>query len=338
MPDEKLVNSADELFERNKRLEGIFLPHARKIRDEAYDKSKNLPVRFVHYTSAESALKIINQKRLWMRNVACMSDYLEVQHGFTILWRFFSDKGKAKKFHDTVNLIAPGVAQEAITQFDQWWKLGTIRFNTFIASVSEHDIQEDFQGRLSMWRAFGPTTTARVGLVFNVSARSMGAEAMRLIFSPVAYFKDSEAEQLVLKAVENITANADFLKTVSRDEIKNWIFYMLLLGVTCVKHEGFHEEREWRVVHCPQLYPTPLIKSATETVGGVPQIVFKLPLDKSVDPILDDLDFSKLFDRLIIGPSPYPMAMLGAFNSALSDAGVTEAGKKIFISNIPIRT
>jgi len=63
-----------------------------------------------------------------------------------------------------------------------------------------------------------------------------------------------------------------------------------------------------------------------------------LPLDKSVDPILDDLDFSKLFDRLIIGPSPYPMAMFSAFNLALSDAGVAEAGKKIFISNIPIRT
>jgi hypothetical protein len=163
-------------------------------------------------------------------------------------------------------------------------------------------------------------------------------EAMRLIFSPVAYFKDNEAEQLILNAIKNITVNKDFLKTVTRDEIKNWIFYMLLLGVTCVKHEGFHEEREWRVVHCPQLYPTPLIKSATEIVGGVPQVVFKLPLDKAVDPILADLDISSLFDRLIIGPSPYPAAMFDAFIGALSDAGVPEAGKKIFISNIPIRT
>lgn len=337
MPDEKLANSDDELFERNKRLEGIFLPHARKIRDEAYDKSKDLPVRFVHYTSAESALKIINQKRLWMRNAACMTDYREVQHGFTILLNFFRNKEKAKAFHDAVNLIAPNAAQEAITQFDNWWKAGTIQFNTFIASVSEHKTEEDFQGRLSMWRAFG-ATTARVGLVFSVPLRSKGAEAMRLIFSPVAYFKNNETEQMISKAIENITANKDFLKAFRHDEIKNWIFYMLLLGVTCVKHEGFHEEKEWRVVYCPQLYPTELIKSSTEIVGGVPQIVFKLPLDKSVAPVLDDLDISKLFDRLIIGPSPYPMAMFDAFNAALADAGVPESGKKIFISNIPIRT
>jgi hypothetical protein len=113
---------------------------------------------------------------------------------------------------------------------------------------------------------------------------------------------------------------------------------MLLLGVTCAKHEGFREEKEWRVVHCPQLYRTPLITSSTEIVGGVPQSVYKLPLDKAFNPILDDLDFAKLFDRLIIGPSPYPTAMFDAYVEALSNVGVAEAGKKVFISGIPIRS
>ena len=68
------------------------------------------------------------------------------------------------------------------------------------------------------------------------------------------------------------------------------------------------------------------------------QSVYKLPLDKALDPVLDDLDFAKLFDRLIIGPSPYPMAMFDAYMEALSNAGVAEANKKIFISGIPIRS
>jgi hypothetical protein len=338
MSDERITPIlTDEQIARNKMLESIFVPHVRQRRDEVYKSGKSPSARFVHYTSAEAALRIINQKRLWMRNAACMTDYREVQHGFAILLRFFQDKDKAKSFKEAVNAFAQGAADDAINLFDQWWKLGTIQFKTYIASISEHDTEEDFQGRLSMWRAFG-AASARVGLVFNVPAQSRGAEAMKLIFSPVTYFKDNEAEQLISEVVRNIKANSDFLKTVGRQEIVNWTFSMLLLGVTCVKHEGFREEREWRVVHCPQLYSSPLIEASPEIIGGVPQIVFKLPLDKSVDPILDDLDFAKLFDRLIIGPSPYPIAMFDAYVDALSKAGVAEAGKKVFISNIPIRS
>ncbi|MEJ0089912.1 MAG: hypothetical protein WDM80_09235 [Limisphaerales bacterium] len=78
----------DEEITRNKILEGIFIPHARQRRDEIYELGKTTPARFVHYTSAEAALKIITQKRLWMRNAACMADYREVQHGFEILLNF----------------------------------------------------------------------------------------------------------------------------------------------------------------------------------------------------------------------------------------------------------
>jgi hypothetical protein len=188
-----------------------------------------------------------------------------------------------------------------------------------------------------MWRAFG-TATGRVGLVFNIPARSNGSEAMRLTFSPVAYFKNNQADQLVAEVVKNIHANITFLKTVKPEEICNWIFYMLLWAATCTKHESFWEEKEWRAVHCPDLYPTELIKPAIETVGGVPQSVYILPLDKTFDPVLEDLDFAKLFDRLIIGPTPYPTAMFDAYNEALVNAGVLDAGKRICISGIPIRS
>jgi hypothetical protein len=335
--EQKAPLSPEEKFEQDKILESIFVPHARRRRNKVYELEKLPFARFVHYTSAEAALKIITQKRLWMRNAACMTDFREVQHGFSILSGFFSKEEKRKAFHAAVNAVAAGAGEEAIKKFDDWWKLGTIQFKTFILSTSEHDSEEDLHGRLSMWRAFGGAT-GRVGLVLNVPAQSKGAEAMNLIFSPVAYFKNDKADQLVSEVVEKINANIIFLKKLSRQEIINWIFYMLLLGVTCAKHEGFREEREWRVVHCPHLYPTPLITPSTEIVGGVPQSVYKLPLDKTFNPILDDIDFAKLFDRLIIGPSPYPMAMFDAFIEALSNAGVTDASKKIFISGIPIRS
>lgn len=112
---------------------------------------------------------------------------------------------------------------------------------------------------------------------------------------------------------------------------------MFLAGVTCLKHPGFMEEREWRAIHNPLLFPTNLIQPSTEILAGVPQVVYNLPMDRTLDPALDDLDFPKIFCRLIIGPTPYPVTIYDAFNEALAQAGVADAGGKIVSSDIPIR-
>ena len=99
------------------KLEGIFMPRARVQRDDFYGKSK----RFVHYTSADNALKIIRIKRLWMRNTTCMADYREVELGYGMLVSFFSDPGKREAFAAALDLCHPGSAMQALTLFDQWW-------------------------------------------------------------------------------------------------------------------------------------------------------------------------------------------------------------------------
>ena len=66
-------------------------------------------------------------------------------------------------------------------------------------------------------------------------------------------------------------------------------------------------------------------------------LVHLLPLDISVSSEIADVDFTNAFDRLIIGPSPYPWPMREAFSEALSNAGVTDAKDKVFVSEIPIR-
>ncbi len=76
----------------------------------------------------------------------------------------------------------------------------------------------------------------------------------------------------------------------------------------------------------------------TEVIAGVPQLVYKLPLDATVDPVLADLDFSRLFDRLIIGPSSYPWPIYEAFTKALTDSGIPDAGERVWNSAIPLRT
>ena len=44
-----------------------------------------------------------------------------------------------------------------------------------------------------------------------------------------------------------------------------------------------------------------------------------------------------LVERIIIGPSAYPVPMWMAFVDALKKAGVPDPDKRVVISNIPIR-
>jgi len=320
------------------------MPQARRQRDAIYRHQRGSAAaaavlgeaaRFVHYTTADSALRIFESKRIWMRNATCMADYREVQHGFDILQRFFSDKAKTAAFVDALDLCVSGAAMEAIKLFDQWWE--NIRLNTYITSVSEHDDTEDLHGRLSMWRAFGGNA-ARVALVVKIPAFSGGAAALNLIFSPVAYLTELEAHAVIEEVVKNIRENCDFLRSVERQASVSTVFVMLLAGVTCLKHEGFKEELEWRAIYTPKFRPSPLMESSLEVMGGVPQLVYKLPIDATVAPVLGELDLASIFDRLIIGPSPYPWVMYEAFVDALTKAGVKGAERLVVASGIPIRS
>jgi hypothetical protein len=116
------------------------------------------------------------------------------------------------------------------------------------------------------------------------------------------------------------------------------VFNMLVAGVTCLKHEGFHEEREWRVIYAPNRLASPLMEPSTEVIGGIPQIVYRLLLDKEKSPNLAGLDLASMFDRLIIGPSQFSWAMYEALSNALAEIGVPDAKGRVFISGIPIRS
>jgi hypothetical protein len=322
------------------KLENIFMPHSRRHREEAYrNQGKSLddkqPIRFVHYTSASAALSIINSKRIWMRNASCMDDYQEVQHGFSMLKKFFFNGANKGAFIDSLNACVPGAANDGINLFKKWWN--HIRFSTYITSISEHDQKEDTHGRLSMWRAFGGNT-ARVALVFDLPWYSDAAQALNLLFSPVAYLAEPDAHAVINEVVKNIETNCAFLASVNPQLIIDVVFNMLVAAVTCLKHEGFREEREWRAIYFPKMRPSDWLECATEVVGGVPQPVYKLPLDVTVSPILADLDLSRTFYRLIIGPSPYPTVMYEAFVDALTKAKIPEPEERVFASRIPIRS
>jgi hypothetical protein len=210
--------------------------------------------------------------------------------------------------------------------------------NTYITSLSEHDDAEDLNGRLSMWRAFGGNNVPRVALILNVPKYSGGAEMLNVIFSPISYLSEQDVHAELDTVIQNVVNNAAFLKSIDRSILINWVFHMFVVRVSCLKHGGFLEEREWRAIYSPNRSPSQFTEQATEIISGVPQIVYKLPLDATVITALADLDVSSIFDRLIIGPSQYPWVMYTAFVKALTEAGIQDAKTRVWRSEIPIRS
>jgi hypothetical protein len=264
-----------------------------------------------------------------------MSDYSESVHGFNLLQKYFLVDQNKQRFFALIGSFAPGAAQEAMQRFDYWWQSGIIQHRTFIASLSEHGDEEDSHGRLSMWRAFGGNS-ARVGIVLKVPKQSKAADAMDLLFTPVTYH--DSADDVINRAVENISNESKFLKTLTKDSFVSWIAHMFLVVVTCTKHPAFEEEREWRVVYNSDLRSSPLIDKSVEVIGGLPQVVHSLHLDERFHPVLADLDLAKIIDKIILGPTQYPMALVEAFASKLIDIKVQDMQGKIIISGIPLRT
>jgi hypothetical protein len=301
-------------------IERIFHPYAME-QMEAFAKRGDGQVSFVHYTSAKAALGIIKSKRVWMRNVTGMSDYSEVLHGQSLLRSVLYDDGEKglRALTDAVDACVPAAAPEAILLFNRLWD--DIRSNTYVTCISEHRKDEDEHGRLSMWRAFGGTEV-RVALVFKFPYSLMRGNVFNLVISPVAYLGKQQLRTEFDRVVSNIRHYREFIKSIGRERVVTALYNMLVAGVTCLKHEGFKEECEWRLIYAPVRWPSPLIaqERSTEEINGIPQVIYKIPLDAgtaSAPDGLKQLDFAQLFDRLIIGPTVYPYSMLEAFVTEL---------------------
>jgi len=321
----------DEEIATGEELERIFMPIAYRRRERVRQEGS----RFVHYTSADNAVKILTSRRIWMRNARCMNDYMEASFGHQQLVRLFKNAELRAAFIGALVPYGENMGNGILNHFDQWWK--NIQFNTYITSISEHDQSEDLYGRLSMWRAYGGNS-AKAALVLRMPVAPGQVVGLNLLFSPVEYFAFDELEQAFRDAVQSIRDNAAVLAKVKPDRVFNMGFFMLVLAALCLKHKGFSEEKEWRAIYLPQTLPSDNVERSVEVVDGVPQTVYKIPLQNSAEKQIQGASIPDVLDRVIIGPSVYPMPIFEAFFSILREAGIQEPGSRLAVSDIPLRT
>nr|WP_082490273.1 DUF2971 domain-containing protein [Methylobacterium sp. Leaf122] len=310
------------------RLREIFFPYASgRQRDLELRRG-----RFVHYTTASVAVSIIQNKQVWMRNASTMNDFMEVEYGYRCLnYAYDSDAGV--KFKNILDALNPGWRPGVENLFNGW--LQSFRSGTYLSCISEHMDSEDTFGRLSMWRAYGGETG--IAIVMNNRPFVTPSDALGAYTSPVAYMSPDQFKAEFQRIANKMEENSQFLSQLEPNIITSSLFNMLRFTVLGTKHPGFHEEREWRIIHTPGLENSDRLVKDLQIVRGTPQVIYKIPLKDIPDGGFIGAEIPQLVERVIIGPTQYPLTMYEAFVDLLTQAGVVDAASKVRVSDIPLR-
>ncbi|MFC7049014.1 DUF2971 domain-containing protein [Emcibacter nanhaiensis] len=310
-------------------LVNVLLPRLLKRQIDIDEKQS----RFVHYTSASVGMSIIKEQKVWMRNASCMNDFSEMTFGIENVVKFFNSDN-AKPMWSVLNRIQKGLGETIHMVFNSW--VPDLQTNTWLTCISEHDDREDTKGRLSMWRAYGQPTG--VALVFNSKVFTSPTDALKAYSYPVLYHTEEELKSLFGEIVGNVVANEEGLKALDAELVKEYILHMLQSHCICLKHPGFEEEREWRVVYRPNQEKSNRLEKSIEIINGVPQKIYQIPLQDVPEENLVGLELDQFLDRIIIGPNEHPYVAWEAFVEVLRDAGVSNPEQRVIVSDIPLRT
>lgn len=293
---------------------------------------RNGDIKLVHYTRASNATKIIANENVWLRNVACMNDFRELEYGKALLRNaLHSDVGQ--EFRNTINEHDPQALDTLLGSVDE--HLTAIDCDTYVMCLSEHDpCKDDDHGRLSMWRAYAREDG--VALIVNTAPFTAQTDKLGIYSYKVNYHTNQDCKNWLSDILESWRQ----YQPNSSDEISealNIIRHAFHAYILHAKHPAFWEEREWRIIKSPVLGDTPVAGLHVEEIGGVPQRVAKLPLKHDPDSGLHFADVNRLIYKILIGPSEYGQEIFLTLCKVLEEVGVTQPEKRLAYSDVPLR-
>lgn len=309
------------------KIEAIFLPVAFDARKKAMENKW----RLAHYTTAENALNIISNRELWLRNARNMTDFSEVEYGYDQVSRYLDTDDNIKKFINALDECASGAGEIAIELFKERYR--DVKSDSYITCFTLHE-EDDFHGRLSMWRAFG-RSSASVALVIN-PPNHHHVSPLNIFIYPVSYRPDAVATEFEL-GISRIKENINLLTGLQcHPQQIGFLGYIKLIALTVtLKHPGFHEEKEWRIIHYPSLFGSDFVTPFTKSISGIPQVIHKVRLENKPEKGLYSFSIPELLDRVIIGPSDYADTIQSSLIAELRAVGVKDP--VVVKSEIPLR-
>lgn len=319
-----------EMNEGQDLLGSIFFPdYPRQLK-----QLKEGEIKFAQYTSAEAAALMIQNEQVWLRNARCMNDYSEIQHGFDCLSAAYKSDDSRNKLKSSLERVFPGLPKKLEDLFDGWAPY--FENDTYITCLSEHPSTEDQYGRLSMWRAYGGNQP--VAIVINTEVFTSETEILGANIFPVSYLGSTDFNKIFFSISDRIETHIDSIAALGEDEVLGSIFELFRGYAVSMKHPGFAEEKEWRVVCTSTFKPSEHLKTEIEIINGLPQEVCKIPLKEFPEEGFTGASIPQLINKIIIGPSEDQVVLKKSFIKLLETAGCEDAYKMVRTSGIPLRT
>lgn len=268
-----------------------------KGEDEYYNRKPLV----AHYTSLEVLEKILSNEEIWFSNPLFMNDWEEVRFGIIHGTNLVKQSQAVVKALGTPERYAKFI--EHLDFFIGYFEQEHL-LDTYIFCLAEHD-HKNTDGLLSMWRGYGGNGKG-AAIVFDTS-KITALDGSALIIARVHYGTAQERITWLEKNAENfasiIAANA-----IPDDKLyltAHAVFDRIKLFALFTKHNGFHEEREWRVVYLVDRDPAQKLKPMLHYFNGPrgvePKLRFKVQPLKGVTG--DDLSLEKIVCQIILGPS-----------------------------------
>lgn len=318
------------MLEKNKFLYNIF-------NVDYYKRVQNLQeadLKLAHYTSASVAIQIIDNKEIWLNNVGNMNDYQEIVTGKNLLAKTFNETEEGKRLKVILNQISDKLAEELIVRYNHTFN--TLD-KTYAFCLTEHKKEDDKYGRLSMWRAYAPKNG--VALVLNLEPFIKDCRKTTAFTIPMFYYDEAEFQNEFKKFVDLIQNNIEEFKRLPEDTVLEFFYRKFLVSVLSLKHKGFQEEQEWRILYNNYIYVTDeIVKEDIKDIRGVPKIIKILNFNNLNDEYSGySTKLNDILHKIIIGPSDNPVQLQEIFIKKLTDNGVVDAENKVVISEIPLR-
>lgn len=182
----------------------------------------------------------------------CMNDYSEVNYPYQLFKKIFHSKSLLRKrFHDAFQIAGEDYDIFFTEHVDEL--AGFNRFQLFVTCFSEHSVKNDANGKLSMWRGYGKN--GGVAFVLNKEIFCSDFSALETIYTtPVEYLDEKGFRNKIHEFIISVeSSKSELEKAIQSGEVNkiildNWISEVLIYALISIKHPGFSEEKEWRVI------------------------------------------------------------------------------------------
>lgn len=298
-----ITNFQNELYSSyNKRVEEF----------KATDKC------LVHYTTADTALKILSNNELWLCSVNGMNDYNEMRTGMKKIACSINKNSYLQSLKNVLNATHPKLHETVIETLNTIHERYLATYGLCLSEASS----EDVNGSTYMWDNYA--SQEGVAIQFNKNIFSYELPLPELV--PMEYYTVKEVDEEIEHLIKLLNDHQAEVDDQDFDILMKLLLDKISYGVFCLKSQKYEQEKEWRVMLNDKLQNVdyPYLKKERVIIRNESRDIYKFNLS------LAGIELNNVLHRIIIGRFQDPEKVKEEFIKLLSNK-IDDIENKIII-------